>query len=194
MCLVGHLSSRLIRSIANGALLLSGWSALKAVTGAQDLSLRAQNELWRGQNSKKNFSERALGTRFGGYGGLWGTERRPGESQGGLQELQSYDPWSLSSDYEPSRSRWLPPKSSQGASWEPKWRSKKPKRVPQSVSRAQKTSLRSKTYIFISHWIYKTFNSFALILYYHMINIKVFIIWPKKRNQNEYKHELFHRL
>ena len=53
MCLVAHLLSRLIRSIANGALLLSGWSALKAVTGAQDLSLRAQNELWRGQNRRK---------------------------------------------------------------------------------------------------------------------------------------------
>ena len=58
--------------------------------------------------SKKNLSERALGIIFGGYGGLWGTERRPGELQGGLQELQSYDPWSLSSDYEPSRSRWQP--------------------------------------------------------------------------------------
>ena len=44
------------------------------------------------------------------------SKKRPGEPQGGLQELQSYDPWSLSSDYEPSRSRWLPPKSSQGAS------------------------------------------------------------------------------
>ena len=66
--------------------------------------------------SKKNLSERALGIRVGGYGGLWGTERRPGEPQGGLQELQSYDPWSLSSDYEPARSRGQPPKSSQGAS------------------------------------------------------------------------------
>ena len=44
------------------------------------------------------------------------SKKRPGEPQGGLQELQSYDPWNLSSDYEPSRSRWLPPKSSQGAS------------------------------------------------------------------------------
>ena len=44
------------------------------------------------------------------------SKKRPGEPQGGLQELQSYNPWSLSSDYEPSRSRWLAPKSSQGAS------------------------------------------------------------------------------
>ena len=29
------------------------------------------------------------------------SKKRPGEPQGGLQELQSYDPWSLSSDYEP---------------------------------------------------------------------------------------------
>ena len=38
--------------------------------------------------SKKNLSARALGIRFGGSGGLWGTERRPGELQGGLQEPQ----------------------------------------------------------------------------------------------------------
>ena len=52
----------------------------------------------------KNLSERALGIIFGGYGGLWGTERRPGEPQGGLQELQSHDPSSRSSDYEVPRS------------------------------------------------------------------------------------------
>ena len=34
----------------------------------------------------------------------------------GFQELPNCDPWSLSSDYELSRSRWQPPKSSQGAS------------------------------------------------------------------------------
>ena len=51
---------------------------------------------------EQNIPERALGIIFGGYGGLWGTERRPGEPQRSLQELQSYDPWSLSSDYEPS--------------------------------------------------------------------------------------------
>ena len=52
----------------------------------------------------KNLSERALGIEFGGSGGLWGTERRPGEPQGGLQELQSHDPSSLPSDYELPRS------------------------------------------------------------------------------------------
>ena len=54
--------------------------------------------------SKENLSERALGIIFGGYGGLWGTERRPGERQGGLQELESHDPSSLPSDYELPRS------------------------------------------------------------------------------------------
>ena len=49
--------------------------------------------------SKENLSERALGIGFGGFGGLWDTERRPGEPQGGLQELQSHDPSSLPSDY-----------------------------------------------------------------------------------------------
>ena len=44
--------------------------------------------------------EKALGIGFGGYGGLWDTERRPGEPQGGLQELQSHDPSSLPSDSE----------------------------------------------------------------------------------------------
>ena len=68
--------------------------------------------------SKRNLSERALGIRFGGYGGLWGTERRPGEPQGGLQELQSHDPWSLSSDYEPRRSRWQPPTTERFESFE----------------------------------------------------------------------------
>ena len=52
----------------------------------------------------KNLSERALGIEFGDSGGLWGTERRPGEPQGGLQELQSHDPSSLPSDYELPRS------------------------------------------------------------------------------------------
>ena len=52
----------------------------------------------------KNLSERALGIEFRGSGGLWGTERRPGEPQGGLQELQSHDPSSLPSDYELPRS------------------------------------------------------------------------------------------
>ena len=37
-------------------------------------------------------------------GDLWDTERRPGEPQGGLQELQSHDPSSLPSDYELPRS------------------------------------------------------------------------------------------
>ena len=54
--------------------------------------------------SKKILSERALGIRFRGSGGLWGTERRPGEPQGGLQELQSHDPSSLPSDSELPRS------------------------------------------------------------------------------------------
>ena len=35
---------------------------------------------------------------------LWDTERRPGEPQGGLQELQSHDPSSLLSDSELPRS------------------------------------------------------------------------------------------
>ena len=48
----------------------------------------------------KNLSERALGIEFGGSGGLWGTERRAGEPQKGLQELQSHDPSSLPSDSE----------------------------------------------------------------------------------------------
>ena len=52
----------------------------------------------------KNLSERALGIRFRGSGGLWDTEERPGEPQGGLQELQSHDPSSLPSDSELPRS------------------------------------------------------------------------------------------
>ena len=44
------------------------------------------------------------------------SKKRPGEPQGGFQEFQSYDPWNLSSDFEPSRGRWQPPKISQGAS------------------------------------------------------------------------------
>ena len=47
---------------------------------------------------------KALGIRFRGSGGLLDTERRPGEPQGGLQELQSHDPSSLPSDYELPRS------------------------------------------------------------------------------------------
>ena len=43
---------------------------------------------------------KALGIRFWGSGGLLDTERRPGEPQGGLQELQSHDPSSLPSDSE----------------------------------------------------------------------------------------------
>ena len=48
--------------------------------------------------------EKALGIRFSGSGGLWDAERRPGEPQGGLQELQSHDPSSLPSDSELPRS------------------------------------------------------------------------------------------
>ena len=47
---------------------------------------------------------KALGIRFWGSGGLLDTERRPGEPQGGLQELQSHHPSSLSSDSELPRS------------------------------------------------------------------------------------------
>ena len=54
--------------------------------------------------SKENLSERALGIGFGGSGGLWDTERRPREPQGGLQELQSHDPSSLPRGYELPRS------------------------------------------------------------------------------------------
>ena len=48
----------------------------------------------------KNLSEKAVGIAFGSFGSLQGIERRPGEPQGGLQELQNHDLWSPSSDYE----------------------------------------------------------------------------------------------
>ncbi len=48
--------------------------------------------------------EKLIGTNCGGSGGLWDTEKRPAEPQGGLEETRSHDPSSLSSDSELLRS------------------------------------------------------------------------------------------
>ena len=62
---------------------------------------RAETELRRAQTRRKSYPNELWASDFEA---LEDTERRPGDSQEGFEELQSHDPSSLPSDYELPRS------------------------------------------------------------------------------------------
>ena len=84
------------------------------------MTVRAQNELWRAQNQRKTSPKEFWASDLEALE-VSGTPR--GDQRGFKEVCKSplyHDLWNLSSEYEPSRSRWQPPNSPEGVSGEPK--------------------------------------------------------------------------